>query len=187
LRQVFAGLAHLHSKSIVHGNLKPTNILIDGHGNAKLADYGLTPIPSPPCQHCGNSRISELPSICYKAPELIFPSERNYIPHPPTTQSDVWAASMVGLEVRSRIIVIKLWIMIASLDSLWNNPLCGDAPQRQRVARSYGEAQSTTPKRTLPFRSARCMDSTPELLEMEPKRTTNYPEVERLLRSSLCT
>lgn len=23
LRQIFAGLAHLHSKSIVHGNLKP--------------------------------------------------------------------------------------------------------------------------------------------------------------------
>lgn len=33
LRQVFAGLAHLHSKSIVHGNLKPMNILIDGHGS----------------------------------------------------------------------------------------------------------------------------------------------------------
>ncbi|KAG1767073.1 kinase-like domain-containing protein [Suillus occidentalis] len=116
LRQIFAGLAHLHSKSIVHGNLKPTNILIDNNGNAKLAEYGLSPILRPPCQHC-SPWILELPSIRYKAPELISPG-RNYIQQPPTAQSDVWAASMVGLEVRSQIIVIKRWIVIASLDSL---------------------------------------------------------------------
>ncbi|KIK34342.1 hypothetical protein CY34DRAFT_647113 [Suillus luteus UH-Slu-Lm8-n1] len=68
LRQIFAGLAHLHSKSIVHGNLKSTNILIDDNGNAKLADYGLSPIPSAPCPHC-SPWILELPSNRYKAPE----------------------------------------------------------------------------------------------------------------------
>lgn len=52
LRQVTQGLAHLHSKEIVHRDIKPTNILIfvpDGcrsRPQAKLADFGLSKILS---------------------------------------------------------------------------------------------------------------------------------------------
>lgn len=43
VKQVFEGLHYLHSleKPIIHGNLKPTNILVDAESNLRLADFGL--------------------------------------------------------------------------------------------------------------------------------------------------
>ncbi|MCA8998378.1 MAG: serine/threonine protein kinase, partial [Planctomycetaceae bacterium] len=40
--QAAMGLEYLHSCQMVHRDVKPDNILIDVHGNAKLLDFGLT-------------------------------------------------------------------------------------------------------------------------------------------------
>ncbi|MEV6009220.1 protein kinase [Streptomyces sp. NPDC051976] len=42
LRGVSAGLAHLHTRGWVHGDLKPGNILLGPGGEVWLADFGLT-------------------------------------------------------------------------------------------------------------------------------------------------
>src|SRR5262249_13867763 len=39
--QVAAGLHHAHESGLVHRDVKPTNILVDETGNAKLLDFGL--------------------------------------------------------------------------------------------------------------------------------------------------
>lgn len=39
-RQILEGLGFLHSKGIVHRDVKGANILIGNHGDAKLADFG---------------------------------------------------------------------------------------------------------------------------------------------------
>jgi serine/threonine protein kinase len=42
LRQIIQGLAYLHSKSIVHRDIKPQNILIDVSGSAHICDFGIS-------------------------------------------------------------------------------------------------------------------------------------------------
>ncbi len=38
---IAAGLAYLHP-AVVHRDLKPQNVLLDKHGRAKIADFGIS-------------------------------------------------------------------------------------------------------------------------------------------------
>jgi eukaryotic-like serine/threonine-protein kinase len=40
-RQVAAALGHAHAQGIIHRDVKPGNVMFDGEGKAKLADFGL--------------------------------------------------------------------------------------------------------------------------------------------------
>ena len=48
LRECLAALAALHREGIVHGDLKPSNIMLKRTGNAKLIDIGSARGPEPP-------------------------------------------------------------------------------------------------------------------------------------------
>ena len=40
--QIIEGLTYLHDLNIIHGDLKPDNILFTRNGNIVLCDYGLS-------------------------------------------------------------------------------------------------------------------------------------------------
>ncbi|KAG2224682.1 hypothetical protein INT45_007927, partial [Circinella minor] len=44
LAEVTLGLAYLHSKNVIHRDVKPDNLLIDQNGHLKLTDFGLSRI-----------------------------------------------------------------------------------------------------------------------------------------------
>ncbi|KIM23218.1 hypothetical protein M408DRAFT_332495 [Serendipita vermifera MAFF 305830] len=91
------GVVYLHSRNpkIVHGDLKPGNVLIDEHGTPKICDFGLARIffdeemsLMTTTQHTGTVR--------YLAPELLSDEGGNPFP---TTASDVYALGCLGLEI----------------------------------------------------------------------------------------
>lgn len=41
-KQVIEGIGYIHSQKILHRDIKLDNILLDGKGNVKIADFGVS-------------------------------------------------------------------------------------------------------------------------------------------------
>ncbi len=64
LRECLAGLAALHREGVLHGDIKPSNIMVKRTGNAKLIDIGSATGPGSPSPR-------RLWSPAYAAPEVL--------------------------------------------------------------------------------------------------------------------
>lgn len=70
--QILRGVNYLHSKNIIHRDIKGANILISKDGIVKLADFGLARILYPKNQ---NMRYTNrVVTLWYRAPELLLGS-----------------------------------------------------------------------------------------------------------------
>lgn len=100
-RQLLRGLAAAHAEGVVHGDIKPHNILVSHAGIAMLADFGLARLAragTTPSR--SSSERTDLASVqgalygatigtpAYMAPELLIGAE-------PTEASDLYAMGMV--------------------------------------------------------------------------------------------
>ena len=94
LRDLLSGLAHLHSLGIIHRDVKPSNLLIQGlTGPAYIADFGIAWMPDDQgCEPPGNL-ITDVGTTCYRPPELLF-GHRKY-----GCTLDMWSAGCVVAEV----------------------------------------------------------------------------------------
>ncbi len=52
MRQAFEGVAYCHSRNVLHRDIKGRNILLDGSGNAKIADFGSAKTVDSTPAHC---------------------------------------------------------------------------------------------------------------------------------------
>ncbi len=86
--QVADTLAHVHEERVVHRDVKPSNILLDGSDTAYLADFGLARSPGP-TRTTGTSQV--VGTASYLAPEQVRGEEVG----PP---ADVYALGLVLLE-----------------------------------------------------------------------------------------
>ena len=66
--QVCRGLAYLHSRALIHFDLKPFNVLVDEAGIAKLLDFGLC---GPKATRSGEHLLA---TPYYMAPEMFYPN-----------------------------------------------------------------------------------------------------------------
>ncbi|KAI9472280.1 MAG: kinase-like domain-containing protein [Benjaminiella poitrasii] len=93
LLQISKGLNYIHSKSLVHCDLKPSNVLIDdtlGSIHMSICDFGCTRM-----NHCIDeiTTTDGIGTRYYKAPEHFFGS-RKY-----SASTDIWSLGVIFLQL----------------------------------------------------------------------------------------
>ena len=97
LKNVLSALSYCHNEiRISHHDIKPSNILIDSFGRAKLCDFGISYIMD--CCHLSDANNTYIPdskllvcgSLLYMSPELIQYAVGD-IPHYDMFAADIWA------------------------------------------------------------------------------------------------
>lgn len=84
------GLLYLHSNvNIIHGNLTSSNVLLDEHTNAKIADYGLSRLMT---AAANANVIATAGALGYRAPELSKLKKA-------TTKTDIYSLGVIILEL----------------------------------------------------------------------------------------
>lgn len=92
-KQLFEGLDYLHTRGVLHRDIKAANILVSNEGILKLADFGLARFYAKRHQLDYTNRVI---TIWYRSPELLL-GETQY-----TAAVDVWSAACVMVEIFTR-------------------------------------------------------------------------------------
>ena len=85
-REICAALAAAHDRGVVHRDVKPANVMIDGRGHARITDFGLA------VAHGDTSADTFAGTPAYMAPEQLEGQEA-------TEQSDIYALGLLLYEV----------------------------------------------------------------------------------------
>jgi serine/threonine protein kinase len=93
LKDLFVGLADVHSKGIIHRDVKPSNILLKSlDGPAYLSDFGIAWAPEVPGSESADAKITDVGTTCYRPPELLFGNQKY------GCSLDLWAAGCTVAE-----------------------------------------------------------------------------------------
>lgn len=87
-RQILEGMQYLHSRNIVHRDIKPDNILLDSNNKAKICDFGVSTV-------VGESGLTAgfCGSLAYMAPEVLnCPVGSEYV----AKCSDCWSLGVLS-------------------------------------------------------------------------------------------
>ncbi|CAH2050081.1 unnamed protein product [Thlaspi arvense] len=90
-QEILRGLKYIHSANIIHGDLKPSNLLLNANCDLKISNFG------PPRPSFENGFIKERGfSGWYTAPELLLNSSEY------TAAADVWSVGCICMELMDR-------------------------------------------------------------------------------------
>lgn len=88
VKQILHGLKYLHSRSIIHRDIKGANILMDTRGNVKISDFGI----SKKLDDDKKGRASLQGSIYWMAPEVVRQKPYSF-------KADIWSLGCLIVEM----------------------------------------------------------------------------------------
>ncbi|OLL23869.1 MAP kinase kinase kinase mkh1 [Neolecta irregularis DAH-3] len=91
-RQTLEGLAYIHSRGILHRDLKADNILLDPDGVSKISDFGISKRSED--IYGNDANMSMKGTIFWMAPEVIQNQRQGY-----SAKIDIWSLGCVVLEM----------------------------------------------------------------------------------------
>ncbi|TDL23912.1 kinase-like protein [Rickenella mellea] len=113
---IYNGIAHLHSRRIVHADLQPSNIMIDDHGRPRISDFGFAKI----YDEFGFTSSAPISKTRYAPPEAGTDAEKGLAQAESigglcsggkgSKRGDVWSFGMVAL------------LVIGGYEPFWRTP-----------------------------------------------------------------
>lgn len=94
-RHVLLGFHYLHGMQIVHGDIKPSNLLVNGGGDVKIADFGVSHLVEGGGVAWNLSPDSRMGTCAYMSPERFDPERWGA---GDGFAGDVWSLGVVALE-----------------------------------------------------------------------------------------
>ena len=85
-RQIILGIRHIHSKNIVHRDIKLENILIDLNNNIKICDFGIGKV----LKSSDELLYDKCGTPMYMAPEIFLSNKKGYNGFP----ADIWSSGI---------------------------------------------------------------------------------------------
>ncbi len=100
-RQLLRALSAMHAEGIIHGDLKPANLLIGPNGVLKVSDFGLARVGhrarrEHPTAPVPQAALPQIAGAVIGTPEYMSPEQ--LIGAPPSAASDIYAAGVVLYE-----------------------------------------------------------------------------------------
>lgn len=98
VRQILTGLSYLHSRDIIHRDIKGANVLVDNKGQVKISDFGISKRVEAsallqPAKNGGHvHRPSLQGSVFWMAPEVV--KQTSY-----TRKADIWSLGCLIVEM----------------------------------------------------------------------------------------
>jgi serine/threonine protein kinase len=154
-----AGLLHLHQSGIVHGNLKPSNVLLGADFESCLTDYGLVPTLLLPDLSSS--------SLLYRAPEAS---------HSFTPASDVYSFGVLLLELLTGRPPFQDLLLQLDIPS-WVRAVRDEERETDSSSVSAGGATEQDKLAALTGIAAACVAT-------DPARRPTTPELLRMVREA---
>ncbi|XP_037283903.2 cyclin-dependent kinase 1 [Rhipicephalus microplus] len=89
LGQIVEAIHFCHRRRVLHRDLKPDNVLVDGNGDLKVADFGFCREFTPPVRIFTH----KVGTLWYRAPEILMGASRY------STPVDVWSIGCIFFEL----------------------------------------------------------------------------------------
>jgi hypothetical protein len=135
--QICDGLAYAHQHGLVHRDVKPENILFDGDGRAKIADFGIARLTEPDDE--GAAAPLTRPSLVMGTPAYMAPEARAGAP--PDPRMDVFAMGvLIHQMITARLPDGSLAGLPAPLAAVVRQAIAPDARDRWPGAAALGVA-----------------------------------------------